>query len=115
MATGSTAAADAAVLVHPEQLLFLGIGRTEIEVSSEHDSILFLIGGEPFEADLVMWWNFVARSHEEIVEAQRDWAADAPRFGHVVGHGDERIPAPPIPPVRLTPRRRLPKDLPRTR
>ena len=28
------------------------------------------------------------------------------RFGEVVGHGDERIPAPPLPKVRLTRRRR---------
>ena len=28
------------------------------------------------------------------------------RFGHVVDHGDERIPAPPMPAVRLTRRRR---------
>ena len=34
---------------------------------------LFLLGGEPFEDDIVMWWNFVGRSHEEIVQAREDW------------------------------------------
>lgn len=102
---------DPATVVAPEQLLFLGIGREHIDVSAESDAIVFLIGGEPFEADLVMWWNFVGRSHDEIARARRDWDDDAPRFGHVVGHGDERVPAPPLPNVTLTPRRRQPRDL----
>ncbi|WP_040168140.1 pirin family protein [Microbacterium gorillae] len=98
--------ADPTTVVGPEQLLYLGIQRDHVEVAAESDTTLFLLGGEPFEADLVMWWNFVGRSHEEIAEAQRDWAEDSDRFGHVLGHGDERIPAPPMPTVRLTPRRR---------
>jgi redox-sensitive bicupin YhaK (pirin superfamily) len=32
---------------------------------------VFLLGGEPFEEDLVMRWNFVGRSHEEMVEVRR--------------------------------------------
>jgi len=42
----------------------------------------------------------------EIARAREDWEAGSDRFGHVTGHGDERIPAPPIPPVHLMPRRR---------
>jgi hypothetical protein len=53
-----------------------------------------------------MWWNFVGRSHEEVVDAREAWEAGASRFGHVVGHGQERVPAPPLPGVRLTRRRR---------
>lgn len=87
-------------------LLYLGIGRESIEVSSEAGATVFLLGGEPFEDDIVMWWNFVARSHEEIVDAREAWEAASARFGHVVDHGDERIPAPPLPAVRLTRRRR---------
>ena len=91
----------------PDQgLLYLGIHRTGIVVDADVDTTLFLVGGEPFESDIVMWWNFVGRSHEEIVEAREDWEADSARFGHVVDHGDERIPAPPMPHVRLTQRRR---------
>lgn len=87
-------------------LLYLGIGRQHVTLRAESNSRIFLLGGEPFEADIVMWWNFVARSHEEVVEAREAWEADTERFGHVVGHGDERIPAPPLPTVRLTTRRR---------
>lgn len=87
-------------------LLFLGDSRESVDLTSDGGAGLFLLGGEPFDQDLVMWWNFAARSHDEIVQARDDWEAGSARFGHVVGHGDERIPAPPIPPIRLMPRRR---------
>lgn len=103
--------ADPTTVVQPQQMIFLGKGRDGVEVAAEEDTLLYVFGGEPFEADLVMWWNFVARSHEEIVQAQRDWAEMSERFGHVAGHGDARIPAPPMPNVRLTPRRRGPATL----
>ena len=95
-----------AVEVAPQQLLYVPPGATGIEVTADEPTTLFLLGGEPFESDIVMWWNFVGRSHEEIVEARDAWEADSDRFGHVVGHGPERVPAPPLPGVRLTRRRR---------
>lgn len=87
-------------------LLYLGIGRAEVVVEAAADAVVFLLGGEPFESDIVMWWNFVGRSHEEIVAARDAWEAGDERFGTVPGHGSERIPAPPLPGVRLTRRRR---------
>jgi redox-sensitive bicupin YhaK (pirin superfamily) len=98
--------AGASVGVGRDQLLYLGIHRDAVDLSAEIDTTIFLLGGEPFEDEIVMWWNFVARTHDEIVEAREAWEADSPRFGHVVGHGDERIPAPPMPAVRLTRRHR---------
>jgi redox-sensitive bicupin YhaK (pirin superfamily) len=99
--------ADAAsVTVDATHLLYLGRERDAIEVSSPGGATVFLLGGEPFEADIVMWWNFVGRTHKEIAEARADWEASAARFGHVLGHGPERVPAPPLPAVRLTTRRR---------
>ncbi|HWV50463.1 MAG TPA: pirin family protein [Microbacterium sp.] len=87
-------------------MLYLGDSRDAVSVTSETGALLFLLGGEPFEEDLVMWWNFAARTHEEIVDAREAWEAGSARFGHVVTHGDERIPAPELPHVRLMPRRR---------
>lgn len=92
--------------VGPDQLLYLGTDRDGIDLASTTGATVFLLGGEPFEDDIIMWWNFVARSHDEIVEARDAWEQGSPRFGHVIGHGDERIPAPPLPGVRLTRRRR---------
>jgi hypothetical protein len=102
----SDAAASDSVDAH--HLLYLGTEREGIVVgaSADADSVVFLLGGEPFEDDIVMWWNFVARTHDEIVEARDAWEQGSSRFGHVVGHGDERVPAPPLPAVRLTRRRR---------
>ncbi|MFS0866147.1 pirin family protein [Microbacterium sp. 179-B 1A2 NHS] len=98
----------APVAVPANDLLYLGVGREGVEIAADTDATVFLLGGEPFEDDIVMWWNFVGRSHDEIVAAREDWEAGSPRFGHVVAHGDERIPAPPMPTVRLTRRRRRP-------
>ena len=89
-------------------LLYLGTGRQELAVSSIDGARFVLIGGAPFEEELIMWWNFVGRSHDEIVAARDDWERASVRFGQVDGHGGERIPAPPMPTVRLTPRRRRP-------
>lgn len=86
-------------------LLYLGDSRDHIDVTSTEGALLFLLGGEPFEDDIVMWWNFAGRSHDEIAEARADWEAASDRFGTVDGH-DVRIPAPPLPPVRLMPRSR---------
>ncbi|HEX7805606.1 MAG TPA: pirin family protein [Cellulomonas sp.] len=91
----------------PGPLLYLGAGRDHLEVASADGGRVLLIGGEPFADDLIMWWNFVGRSHDEIVQARRDWEEDGrTRYGLVPGHGDERIPAPALPNLRLTPRRR---------
>ena len=63
-----------------------------------------------------MWWNFVGRSHEEIVAFRAEWqrqisdnghvVADsqevaAGRFGVVAGEHLRPIPAPELPHVRL--------------
>lgn len=89
-------------------LVYLGTGRGHIELETATGALVFLLGGEPFEDELVMWWNFVGRSHEEIVQARDEWEAGSDRFGTVEGHGDVRVPAPPMPHVRLAPRRRHP-------
>jgi hypothetical protein len=72
---------------------------------------LFLLGGEPFEEPLVMWWNFVGASHEEIVQAREDWTRGA-RFGRVAGCGADPLPAPAMPTVRLLARDRQGRSVP---
>ncbi|MCC2308515.1 pirin family protein [Cellulomonas chengniuliangii] len=91
----------------PGPLRHLATGLGRLALRSEHGARALLIGGEPFAEDLVMWWNFLGRSHADILEARDDWERrDGTRFGAVAGHGDARIPAPDLPRVRLTPRRR---------
>jgi quercetin 2,3-dioxygenase len=89
----------------PGALLYLGTGRSSVAVAADTDARLFLIGGEPFDEELVMWWNFVARSHEEIVQARADWESGT-RFGTVTDYDGDPLPAPEMPSVRLKPRGR---------
>jgi redox-sensitive bicupin YhaK (pirin superfamily) len=104
LAVDGPVAVDGEQVEHRE-LRYLAPGRSSVGLQVPRDTTLLLIGGEPFEEELVMWWNFIGRSHEEIVEARDDWERGADRFGHVDGHS-KLIPAPPLPDVRLSPRRR---------
>jgi redox-sensitive bicupin YhaK (pirin superfamily) len=91
-------------LLHPGDMAYLGCGRSNLSLESALGGRVLLIGGEPFEEELVMWWNFVARSHDEIVTAREEWMA-AVRFGPV-SDSEGPLAAPPIPAVRLKPRGR---------
>lgn len=62
---------------------YLGTGHDSVTVDATSDSKVLLIGGEPFDDELVMWWNYVARSRDEIIEAHRSWSDDDGRFGTV--------------------------------
>jgi hypothetical protein len=92
-------------------LLYLAPGRdsTRLENDGDGEVVALLIGGAPFEEEIVMWWNFVGRDHEEIVALREEWnATEAPqRFGRVPDFDGERLPAPPLPNLRLKPRGRL--------
>jgi quercetin 2,3-dioxygenase len=74
-------------------LHYLGLNRDELKLEGSSDSRILLIGGEPFKDPLMMWWNFVASSGEEIAEARQDWI-DHRRFGEVTAYRGPRLPAP---------------------
>ncbi|MCW3845357.1 pirin family protein [Micromonospora yasonensis] len=86
-------------------LLYLGAGRDALSVRATPGSRLLLLGGTPFEEPLVMWWNFVGRSHEEIAAAREDWMAGR-RFGTVADDSAPPLPAPALPTTRLKARDR---------
>jgi len=102
------AATVADVPVQPGPLLYLGTGRTELPLTAGPRSRLMLLGGEPFAEQIVMWWNFVGRDHDEIVAARQAWEnrADGGQFGTVRGYDGPDIPAPPMPITRLVARGR---------
>ncbi len=93
-------------------LIVLDAGRDAITLSNAGPTPAraMLIGGLPFTEDVVMWWNFIGRSHDEIVELRDEWQRRGERFGQVSGYYGRMpwIPAPPLPGGRLVPRRRLP-------
>ncbi|WP_399064960.1 pirin family protein [Streptomyces winkii] len=102
--------------VAPGSMLYLGRGRREVVLAAEKPARALLLGGVPFEEHLVMWWNFVARTHEEIVEARTAWEAEreladgGARFGAVRGYAGPALPAPALPnaQLRARPRYRAP-------
>lgn len=64
-------------------LVHLGSGRDEFGLCSDGQGWVLLLGGTPFPERLLMWWNFVARTRDEVEAAYVDWATDARRFGRV--------------------------------
>jgi redox-sensitive bicupin YhaK (pirin superfamily) len=96
------------VRVEVGSLLYLGCGRSELPLRADDSAPgagLMLLGGEPFDEKIVMWWNFVGRSGEEIARSRADWK-EGSRFGEVHGYDGERLAAPTLPSVPLKPRGR---------
>ena len=76
-------------------LYYLGTGRDTVCVASSGGARLLLIGGPPFPETILMWWNFVARTPDEIADARADWEAHR-RFGDVPAYKGPRLPAPQL-------------------
>ena len=102
-------ALDGEVLVggavaRPGQIASLGVGRSEVEVQAREQARVLVLGGVPFPEKLFMWWNFVARSADEVSGFYADWRDRGERFA-AVDSALARIPAPTPPwePVRVRP------------
>jgi redox-sensitive bicupin YhaK (pirin superfamily) len=86
------------VAVAVDDLIYLPVGE---EATVSGNGVALLLGGEPFTEHIVMWWNFIGRSHSEIVAWRESWnaqGADWPSFEDQVGGW---IPAPELPNVTL--------------
>jgi hypothetical protein len=101
--TGSCHIDDAPLT--PGALLYLGAGRRELPLRADTDAAVLLLGGLPFEERLVMWWNFVGRSADDIAAARTDWETGS-RFGTVEGYAGPPLTAPALPAGPLKPRGR---------
>ena len=101
-------------------LAYTAPGRTTLRlVAGAEPARLLLLGGPPFGESIVMWWNFVGRTHEEVVGYREEWQGQITRDGTVVDdsrtvadgrfgvvdHPLPPIPAPTMPHVRLRERR----------
>lgn len=82
--------------IFPGHLGYVDVGRSELRLVAGEPTRLMLLGGEPFEAKITMWWNYVARDRDEIAQANADWAEGHDRFGET-GSALPRIPAPTPP------------------
>ena len=119
--------------VAKDHLAYVPLGAEALRLSAtgSEPARLLLLGGAPLGEQIVMWWNFIGRDHDEIARARADWQAqiarvgvadpaesgDAPvtqeppgetdsaRFGLPQGEPEPPLPAPPLPIARLMPRR----------
>ncbi len=104
-------------------LAYVPTGQDGIVLEAGTDPVrALLIGGEPLGEQIVMWWNFVGRTHEEVAAYRTAWqeeigaeqgrpAGDAyddgapyPRFGTFPAGTPDPLPAPALPHVRMRPR-----------
>lgn len=97
------------VEIEPGSMIYLESGRSDLSITATKDSLLILLGGEPFTESIIMWWNFIGRSHDEIVKMREDWATNKTRFGSFQDKLGGTIPAPPMPSLKLTVRTGKPK------
>lgn len=106
------------------ELGYLAPGRSSIALrnTGEKPARLLLLGGPPFGEQVVMWWNFMGRTHEDIEAYRAAWqsgltrtgsepagnseAAGSEQFGTVEGYSRPgfMLPAPELPNTRLRPR-----------
>ncbi len=91
-------------IARPGQIASLGVGRSEVRVESRPAARVLVLGGVPFPERLYMWWNFVARSADEVSGFYADWRDRGERFGDVASEL-ARIPSPTPPwePIRVKP------------
>ena len=92
------------------ELGYMGPGSSTLALANPTDAPAraLLLGGIPFDEQIVMWWNFVGRDHDEIVAFRDAWQVESEQFGQVEGYRGRvpRLPAPPLPNARLVTRRR---------
>lgn len=79
------------------ELAYLGCHLDDITLDLAPGTRVLLLGGEPLDSDIFIWWNFVGHSKAEIAAAQHEWERGGRRFGDVPGFDGERLMPPPIP------------------
>lgn len=96
-------------------LAYVPTGSDTLEIAAGPVmSRVVLLGGVPLGEQIVMWWNFIGRNHDEIVEYRRRYQAE---LGFEPPHPDDEgkpalfgefppgepapLPAPPLPISRL--------------
>lgn len=80
-----------------DNMVVLEVGNEKMHLKMKKGARILLIGGEPFESEILLWWNFVARTTEEMKEARQQWIDHDARFGEIPSYQGKRLIAPEIP------------------
>lgn len=86
-----------------------GTDRLTVDSTSDYPTRILLLGGQPLGERIVMWWNFVGRTHEEIVDFRTRWERErsgtgptgSRTFGAFPSDWEHTLPAPELPNARL--------------
>ncbi|CRK57575.1 FIG00821582: hypothetical protein [Alloactinosynnema sp. L-07] len=103
--TGDVMAAG--VSAKPGQLVYQPTGPAILTVCAGDDGARVLVlGGVPLGERIVMWWNFIGRSHDEIVAFRDQWeqqraGGESMRYGTFPAQWSQTLPAPALPNIRL--------------
>lgn len=106
------------VSVAHRELGYVPLGSETLTLTAGPEGTrVILLGGVPLGEPIVMWWNFIGRDHEEILEYRRRYQAELgfeapdprdagkwPLFGEFPPGERPPLPAPPTPIARLKPR-----------
>ena len=82
---------------HRNELIYLGKGLTQVSLQLAANSHILLLGGEPLNESILMWWNFIGRTKEEITSAITEWNLGDSRFGKVINDAREPTLSPLMP------------------
>lgn len=100
----------------PDHLGYVPTGTEQINIATgDVEARLILIGGEPLGEQIVMWWNFIGRSHEDVETYRQRWqreidsaegedTPERPWYGLPSGDPEGPLAAPPLPNARIRPR-----------
>ncbi|MBP1326051.1 redox-sensitive bicupin YhaK (pirin superfamily) [Leucobacter exalbidus] len=100
------------------ELAYVPAGADTLTITAGPEGArVILLGGVPLGEEIVMWWNFIGRDHDEIAEYRRRYQAEMgldapdqrdagkrPLFGEFPAGQLPPLPAPPLPIARLQPR-----------
>ncbi|MGV3563884.1 MAG: pirin family protein [Nocardioides sp.] len=108
------------VLGTPSDLVHVPTGCATVRLRAGDEPVrALLLGGEPLGESIVMFWNFIGATHEEVAGYREEWQAQITRDGTVVGDSQDvadgrfgivpgdhlaPIPSPALPNARLRPR-----------
>ncbi|HQV25971.1 MAG TPA: pirin-like C-terminal cupin domain-containing protein, partial [Acinetobacter sp.] len=83
--------------LNADNLIVLEQGLSEIDIEIMQGQRILLIGGEPFESEILLWWNFVGRTMDDMQLAREQWMNHDRRFGQIPDYAGKRLEAPELP------------------